>query len=114
MRWDYPVYEGIVRQVLRRKASRLVAQSSRKGRAARLVLTQTDYKLIETRPCPVLFIKNARPYSGTVIIAAADPGRLHGKPAALDDGILRRNLPSDVFFQSPHVISVSQRCNRPG
>lgn len=88
VRWDYPIYEGIVRQVLRRNPSLLVAQSSRKGRAARLVLTQTDYKLIETCPCPVLFIKNGRPYSDAVIIAAVDPGRSHGKPAALDDGIL--------------------------
>ena len=88
VRWDYPIHEGIVRQVLRRKPSLLVAQSSRKGRAARLMLTQTDYKLIETCPCPVLFIKNGRPYSDAVIIAAVDPGRSHGKPAMLDDGIL--------------------------
>lgn len=88
VRWDYPIHEGIVRQVLRRKPSLLIAQSSRKGRTARLVLTQTDYKLIETCPCPVLFIKNSRPYSDPIIIAALDPARSHGKPATLDDGIL--------------------------
>ncbi|HUI62089.1 MAG TPA: universal stress protein [Steroidobacteraceae bacterium] len=88
VRWDYPVYAGIVRQVLRLKPILLVAQSSRRGRAARLVLTQTDYKLIETCPCPVLFIKNGQPYGDTVILAAVDPARAHGKPAALDDAIL--------------------------
>jgi universal stress protein E len=88
VRWDYPIYEGIVRQVLRRKPSLLIAQSSSKGRAARLMLTQTDHKLIETCPCPVLFLKNGRPYSDAVIIAALDPGRSHNKPATLDDGIL--------------------------
>jgi len=88
VRWDYPCHEGIVRQVLRRKPSLLVAQSSRKGRATRLVLTQTDYKLIETCPCPVLFIKNSRPYSDAIVLAAVDPERSHGKPATLDDGIL--------------------------
>jgi len=88
IRWDYPIHEGIVRQVLRRNPSLLVAQSSRKGHAARLVLTQTDYKLIETCPCPVLFIKDRRPYSDAVIIAAIDPGRSHGKPATLDDRML--------------------------
>ncbi len=88
VRWDYPIHEGIVRQVLRRKPSLLVAQSSRKGRAARLVLTQTDYRLIETCPCPVLFIKNGRPYSDAVIVAAVDPEGSHGKPATLDDAIL--------------------------
>ncbi|HYB65428.1 MAG TPA: universal stress protein [Steroidobacteraceae bacterium] len=88
VRWDYPIYEGIVRQALRLEPSFVVAQSSRKGRAARLVLTQTDYKLIETCPCPVLFIKNGRPYADAVILAAVDPARAHGKPAALDDAIL--------------------------
>ena len=88
VRWDYPFHEGIVRQVLRLKPSLLIAQSSRKGRAARLALTQTDYKLIETCPCPVLFLKNARPYSEAVVIAAVDPGQAHGKPARLDEEIL--------------------------
>ncbi len=88
VRWDYPIHEGIVRQVLRRKPTLLVAQSSPRGRAARLVLTQTDYKLIETCPCPVLLIKSARSYSDPLIIAAVDPGCAHGKPTALDDEIL--------------------------
>lgn len=88
VRWDYPIYEGVVRQVLRLKPGLVVAQSSRKGRAARLVLTQTDYKLIETCPCPVLFIKNGHPYRDAVIMAAVDPAQSHGKPAALDEEIL--------------------------
>ncbi len=88
VRWDYPIYEGIVRQVLRLKPSLVVAQSSVKGRTARLLLAQTDYKLIENCPCPVLFIKNGRPYTDAVIMAAVDPPRSHGKPAALDDEIL--------------------------
>jgi len=88
VRWDHPTYEGIVRQVLRLEPSLVIAQSSRRGRAVRLVLTQTDYKLIETCPCPVLFIKNGQPYTDAVIVAAVDPARSHGKPAALDDEIL--------------------------
>lgn len=88
VRWDYPSYEGIVRQVLRHEPALLVAQSARKGRAARLVLTQTDSRLIETCPCPVLFVKNDRPYRDVVIVAAVDPARAHGKPDTLDDEIL--------------------------
>jgi universal stress protein E len=88
VRWDYPTYEGIVRQVLGLEPSLVIAHSSRRGRAARLILTQTDYKLIETCPCPVLFIKNEQPYADTVILAAVDPACAHGKPAVLDDAIL--------------------------
>lgn len=88
VRWDYPVHEGIVRQVLRCEPLLLVAQSSRRGRAARLMLTQTDYRLIETCPCTVLLIKSERPYLKPVIVAAVDPGRSHDKPATLDEKIL--------------------------
>lgn len=88
VRWDYPVYEGIVRQVLRHRPSLLVAQSTPKGRPERWVRPHTDYRLIETCPCPVLFIKNNRPYSEPVVLAAVDPEHLHSKPASLDEEIL--------------------------
>lgn len=88
IRWDYPVYEGIVRQVLRQKPSLLVAQSTPKNRPERWVRPHTDYRLIETCPCPVLFIKNNRPYSEPVVLAAVDPEQLHSKPASLDEEIL--------------------------
>lgn len=88
VRWDYPAYEGVVRQVLRHKPHLLIVESRRKGAAARLLLTQTDFKLIETCPCPLLLIKTARPYSTASVIAAVDPTRAHKKPAALDDAIL--------------------------
>jgi len=88
VRWDYPAYEGIVRQVLRHKPDLLIVQSTRKGAAARLILTHTDFKLIETCPCPLLLIKTAMPYSDVSVIAAVDPLHAHDKPAALDDAIV--------------------------
>jgi len=88
VRWDYPPHEGIVRQVLRHKPNLLIAQSTRRGRVARLMLTQTDYRLIETCPCPLLLIKTSRPYTEGCVVAAVDPAHAHDKPAALDDAIL--------------------------
>jgi universal stress protein E len=88
IRWDYPVYEGIVRQVLRHKPDLLIVQSTRTGAAARLLLTHTDFKLLETCPCPLLLIKTARPYSNVSVIAAVDPLQAHRKPSGLDDAIL--------------------------
>ena len=92
VRWDYPAYEGIVRQVLRHEPDLLIAQSTRKGAAARLILTHTDFKLIETCPCHLLLIKTARPYSDISLIAAVDPLHAHAKPAALDDAIVESAL----------------------
>ncbi len=88
VRWDYPAHEGIVRQVLRHKPHLLIVECRRKRAAARLLLTQTDFKLIETCPCPLLLIKTARGYSALSTIAAVDPLRAHKKPATLDDAIL--------------------------
>jgi universal stress protein E len=88
VRWDNPAYEGIIRQVLRHEPILLIAQSTPKGRAARLLLTQTDYKLIESCPCPLLLIKNRRPYLDPSVIAAVDPGHVHAKPAVLDQVIV--------------------------
>jgi universal stress protein E len=88
VRWDYPVYEGIVRQVLRHRPRLLIARSSRRGRAERLILSHTDWKLIETCPCPLLLLKTRRAYAEPLVLAAVDPGHAHDKPAALDEEIL--------------------------
>ena len=85
VRWDYPAHEGIVRQVLRHQPDLLIAGTTVAGR---LQLTRTDFRLIETCPCPVLFMKTRRPYSDVVVAAAVDPALAHDKPAALDLAIL--------------------------
>jgi len=88
VRWDSPVYQGIVRQVLRHKPRLLIVQSNRRGRMERLLRRQTDFRLIETCPCPVLFLNSGRPWSDPTIVAGVDPERSHRKAAALDDQIL--------------------------
>jgi universal stress protein E len=88
VRWDYPTYAGIVRQVLRHEPSLLIAHPTRRGPAARHLLGRTDFRLLETCPCPVLFIKTRRPYVESVVVAAIDSRHAHHKPAALDAQIL--------------------------
>ncbi|HKT73825.1 MAG TPA: universal stress protein [Steroidobacteraceae bacterium] len=73
VRWDQPVHSGLIREVQRARADLIVCQSNPKKRAARWLLTQTDYKLIEKCPCSVLFIKTREPYGRPRIIAAVDP-----------------------------------------
>lgn len=88
VRWDYPVHESIVREVLREKAGLLVAESHRHSRASRVVLTNTDWQLIRLCPAPVLFVKTARPYDRARVLAAVDPLHAHAKPEKLDSRIL--------------------------
>ena len=89
IRWDYPMHEGIVRQVLRHRPDLLIAGTTVKDGSACLPLTRTDFKLIETCPCPLLFMKTQRPYADVVIAAAVDPELTHEKPSALDLEILK-------------------------
>lgn len=88
VRWDYPVYESIVREALREKSDLVVAESHRHTRLARVVLSNTDWQLIRLCQAPVLFVKTARPYDRARILAAIDPLHAHAKPAALDADIL--------------------------
>lgn len=88
VRWDYPVYESIVREVLREGVDLVVAESHRHTRAARVILSNTDWQLMRLSPCPVLFVKTARPYDRVRMLAAVDPLHAHDKPAALDREVL--------------------------
>lgn len=88
VRWDYPVHESIVREVMREDVDLVVAESHRHARAARVVLSNTDWQLIRVCPCPLLFVKTAQPYDRTRILAAVDPMHAHAKPEDLDSRIL--------------------------
>lgn len=88
VRWDYPVHESIVREVLREKSDLVVVESHRHTRLARIVLSNTDWQLIRVCPPPVLFVKTARTYERARVLAAVDPMHAYAKPAELDADIL--------------------------
>lgn len=105
VRWDYPVYESIVREAVREDVDLVVAESHRHTRAARVVLSNTDWQLIRLCPCPVLFVKTAKPYDRVRVLAAVDPMHAHAKPEQLDRRILAqaREL-ADEFKGQLHVM----------
>jgi len=87
--WDSPVYEGVVREALRQQATVVVVESTHKSPAGRLLGAQTDSKLIETCPCPLLLIRSKRAYPvHPRVVAAVDPMHAHAKPAVLDNAIV--------------------------
>ena len=88
VRWDYPVHESIVREVLREGIDLVVAESHRHGRAARVFLSNTDWQLIRLCPCPLLFVKTTQPLARLKVLAAVDPLHAHAKPEVLDHQLL--------------------------
>jgi universal stress protein E len=103
-RWDYPVHESIVREVMREDVDLLVLESHRHGAAARLVLGNTDWQLIRLCPCPVLLVKTARPYERPRVLISVDPLHAHAKPAALDARLLSTGAAlAETFNGKPHA-----------
>ena len=86
--WDYPPPEAVIREVLRSKPDLVVAQGGGHSLAARLLLRNTDWQLVEKCPVPLLLVKTAGSYSRAQILAAVDPFHVHDKPARLDRRIL--------------------------
>lgn len=86
--WDYPVYEGIVRHVMESGADLVVAESTVHSRIKRVQLSNTDWHLVRTCPCPLLLAKSEKWSGYDSIVAAVDPMHDHDKPAHLDHKIL--------------------------
>jgi universal stress protein E len=89
VRWDYPIYEAIVRQVRKTKPDLLIADSHREGKLARLVLANTDWQLIRECPCPLWFARSDDLPRKLQVLVAVDPRHTHAKPAKLDDRLLQ-------------------------
>jgi universal stress protein E len=89
VRWDYPIYEAIIRQVRKTRPDVVIADSHREGKLARLVLANTDWQLIRECPCPVWFVRSEALPRQLRVLVAVDPRHAHAKPARLDDRLLQ-------------------------
>ncbi|HUI61055.1 MAG TPA: universal stress protein [Steroidobacteraceae bacterium] len=86
---DFPPHEAVIRRATRTAADLVVAGARARGRLGRSLLGSSDWELIRQCPCPLLLVKCARPYSGSVLLAAVDPFHAHAKPADLDRRLLQ-------------------------
>lgn len=89
VRWDYPIYEAIVRQVRQTKPDLLITESHRHTKLARIVLANTDWQLIRECPCPVWFVRSPELPKQPRLLVAVDPRHTHAKPTKLDDRLLQ-------------------------
>jgi len=89
VRWDYPVYEAVVRQVLRHHVDLLVVPARATGDIGRRTLHYREVRLIETCPCPLLLLKSPEDYAQRPIVAAVDPLHAYEVPEELDETIIK-------------------------
>ena len=101
VRWDYPPHDSIVREVMREKIGLLLVGTHRHSRVARMVLTNTDWQLIRSCPCPLLLVKNRQPYDNAPVLVSVDPMHAHAKPDSLDVRLLEAGRDLAQLFESP-------------
>jgi len=88
VRWDYPVYEAIIREALRVGAGLVVAEQHAGRHTVAGLLQLTDWELLRLSPVPVLLVKRPGVYRRPLVLAAVDPDHTYSKPAQLDGEIL--------------------------
>jgi universal stress protein E len=89
VRWDYPSCESIIREAARFGADLIVAECHPTAHHAPWLVHFADWELQRKCTTPVLLIKSRRRYHRPKVLAAFDPARANGKPANLDEEVLR-------------------------
>jgi universal stress protein E len=85
---EKPTCQNILKHVLESQPDLVIVQSRSHSSIARLMLTYTDFKLIEQCPCPLLLMKTEKAYLDASILAAVDPMHIHQRPPLLDEAII--------------------------
>ena len=87
--WDTPVYEGIVRKVMRSKPRMVLRNNQYHSAIGRAIFSNDDWSLIRNCPVPLLIVRpRAFEHDQMRVAAAVDPLHRNDKPAELDNSIL--------------------------
>jgi len=88
VQWDYPQHEAVVRHVLETRPDLLVAGSVQHGRIARWILSNTDWELIRSCPCPLWLVRGGRLPAKPRLLVAVDPAHGQAARSRLDTRLL--------------------------
>lgn len=86
--WDSPMYEGIVREVLRSTPRIVMKETHYHSAISRALFSNTDWQLIRQCPVPLWLVKPNGDFSEPTIMAAVDPADAVDPDASLDALIL--------------------------
>jgi len=83
-----PLHTRILERAERMHADLVVKDTHHHALARRTIFTNTDWHLVRDCLVPLLLTRPSDWQECPVVVAAVDPGHLHGKPALLDHQIL--------------------------
>lgn len=87
--WDHPQHEAVVRHVLAARPDLLVAETSHHNRLVRWILSNTDWELIRSCPCPLWLVRGGALPKKPSLLVAVDPGHPQARRSQLDSRLLR-------------------------
>ncbi len=87
-RWDFPVYEAVIREAQHAGADLIVAERHATRHLLPSLLRFNDWELLRRSPVPVLLIKRRGTWHRPSVLAAIDPSHSFAKPARLDAAIM--------------------------
>ncbi len=88
VRWDYPLYEGILRKAADSRADIVVKDTHYHSVLKRSIFSNTDWSLIRGCTADLLLVKPHTTHRPPRIVASIDPLHERDKPAELDRKIL--------------------------
>jgi universal stress protein E len=86
--WDHPEHEAVVRHVLATRPDLLVAETSHHNRLVRWILSNTDWELIRSCPCPLWLVRGGLLPNKPSVLVAVDPGHQQARRSQLDARLL--------------------------
>ncbi|MEO8443755.1 MAG: universal stress protein [Gammaproteobacteria bacterium] len=86
--WDHPQHEAVVRHVMDAKPDLLVAEGGHHGRLARWILSNTDWELIRSCPCPLWLVRGASLPARPKLLVAVDPRHVQARRSRLDTRLM--------------------------
>lgn len=86
--WDHPQSEAVVRHVLANRPDLLVAETVQHGVLARWILSNTDWELIRSCPCPLWLVRSGRLPAKPRLLVAVDPAHGQASRTRLDARLL--------------------------
>ena len=87
--WDYPLYEGIIRQAMRNKPFMIVKDTHHHNKFSRAIFSSADWNLIMNCPYPMLFVKPDNLWSSPNITCSVNPVDEDQSSKSADQDILQ-------------------------
>lgn len=108
--WTADWYAAVSRAAMRADADLVIKSTFRHGKVQRLIHSTSDFTIMRHSPSPVLLVRDAKQFTGKVILAALDLESTDEGHIGLNNAVIKhaRNIAADTGLPL-HVIAATSR-----